>query len=241
MQNEILEKLGLSPVESKIYLMLLDNGSSLAGTISKKSGINRTLVYDAVERLIKKGLVSFIIKANRKYFEAESPNVLFNNIREKESELDQIKKEIPNLIQRHKLVKSSQEANIYLGQKGIKSIFEDILKQKKDYVLFGAEGKFKEILPYYYGHYQKRKEKLGIKVRAIFNEEARSKEAIRELVGKVRFIPKHYSSPSTTWIYGDKVSIVMWTKEPIGILIKSKEMAEGYRHYFELMWGIAKD
>ena len=70
MREEILEEFGLTKNEVKIYLTLLKMGRALAGEITEKSGIHRRNVYDSIERLMKKGLVSFIIQNNRKYFRA---------------------------------------------------------------------------------------------------------------------------------------------------------------------------
>ena len=65
MANETaLEKAGLTKIESKVYLSLLDLGPSLAGQISKHSGIHRRSVYDALDRLAEKGLISYIVKNN---------------------------------------------------------------------------------------------------------------------------------------------------------------------------------
>ena len=57
---EKLVPLGLTNTEAKIYVTLIDLGRAQAGIISRKSGIHRRSVYDALERLIEKGLVSYI-------------------------------------------------------------------------------------------------------------------------------------------------------------------------------------
>jgi len=65
-----LEKIGLTGNESKIYLALLRHGTAKAGKISKRAGINRTTTYDALKRLLEKGLISYVVRENRKYFTA---------------------------------------------------------------------------------------------------------------------------------------------------------------------------
>ena len=74
MDSSALGKLGFNQSEAKIYLALLDIGEAQAGQISKKTQINRTTVYDSIERLIGKGLVTFVIQANKKAFQAVSPD-----------------------------------------------------------------------------------------------------------------------------------------------------------------------
>ena len=68
-----LRDAGLTENESKVYLALLDFGPSLAGIISRKTGLHRRTVYDTTEMLIKKGLIGYILKNNRRLFEAASP------------------------------------------------------------------------------------------------------------------------------------------------------------------------
>ena len=66
MDTEKLEKLGLSPNESKIYFALLDIGSSTADKISQKAGIHRRTIYDNIEKLLNKGLINYTIRGNKK-------------------------------------------------------------------------------------------------------------------------------------------------------------------------------
>ena len=73
MDREILKEAGLTNNESLIYKALLELGPSLAGQISRKTGLHRRTVYDTAERLIQKGLIGYILKNNRRLFEASSP------------------------------------------------------------------------------------------------------------------------------------------------------------------------
>ena len=151
--KSILEEVGLAGNEVKVYLALLDLGSALAGEITKKSGVNRTNVYDTLDKLIEKGLVSYVIKANRKYFEAASPERLINYLDEREEDIKR-KRELVNSIlselrKKRNLSKESQEATIYKGKKGLKSIAEDVLNTRKELLIFGAEGGFVELFTHY--------------------------------------------------------------------------------------------
>ena len=55
-----------------------------------------------------------------------------------------------------------------------------------------------------------------------------------------RFVPDEYASPTTTFVYGDNIAIIVWSEIPIATLIENKEIAESYGHYFELLWKNAK-
>ena len=110
MDLQVLQEIGLSSTESKVYLALLELGSTLAGEITKKSQINRTNVYDALERLIEKGLATYVISSNRKVFEPVEPNKLKTMLEEKQEKLKEI---LPLLQSRYNEIKSNEEAIIF--------------------------------------------------------------------------------------------------------------------------------
>ena len=113
MDLKILEDAGLTNTEAKVYLMLVKAGSSLAGNISRETGIHRRSVYDAVERLIEKGLVSFITTNNRKYFQAEDPKRLMDMLKEKEDTLGMAMPELDALM---RSAPESKETAFYKGR-----------------------------------------------------------------------------------------------------------------------------
>ena len=238
---EKLQRLGLSQSEAKVYLALVQEGSSLAGTIAKAANINRTNCYDALQRLITKGLVSYVIKAQRKYFRAEGPSKLKQLIADekqalvaKEKELETI---IPELSAKAELTSEKPFVALYHGKKGIKSIFEDILKHK-EYWVFGSSGKMKESLGPYFELLQKRVRESKIKVRLIMGEQARNTDIGKH--AETRYLPNEYTNLISTIVYADKVAIISWTETPVGFLIEDKATADSYRKYFEFMWKIAK-
>ena len=126
--QKTLQRIGLSNNEAKIYLMLLQEGINKAGKISKKTQINRTTTYDTLRRLLNKGLLSYVVKANRKYFRVVDPERLVEFIQHKE---DEAKKILPFLKKIHKKPAEKGNVTLYYGYKGIKSIFQDIAKGSK--------------------------------------------------------------------------------------------------------------
>jgi predicted DNA-binding transcriptional regulator len=78
MKEEILERLGLTKNEIKIYLYLLSCKTSTTGPIIKTLKISSSRVYESLEKLISKGLVAYFLKNNVKYYQAQDPNYLVN-------------------------------------------------------------------------------------------------------------------------------------------------------------------
>ena len=76
MNSQILEQIGLSKNEIKVYFALLELDQSSATPIIKKSNIPYSKLYQTLDKLLGKGLVSFVIKNNVKYFQANTPDNL---------------------------------------------------------------------------------------------------------------------------------------------------------------------
>lgn len=228
----MLKEAGLTGNESKVYLALIDLGPSLAGQISRKTGLHRRTVYDVTEMLIKKGLIGYILKNNRKLFQASNPERLIEIINEKQNVLLPI---VQELSLKYKKTKEKEETNFYTGKEGLKNIFEDQLSSKEIMIL-GASPKAYEVLQFYFNFYDKKRKKKKIKTRIIAQDRKIKKIPLSE----IRYLPAKYQNPVSVNIYGNKTAIILWAKEPLAVVIKNKEISEGYKNYFELMWKIAK-
>ncbi len=236
MNSEELTEFGLSNTEAKVYLALVQLNRSQAGNITKESGVNRTNVYDALERLIEKGLVSYVTENNKKVFEAVSPERFKLVVEEKQEKLLNV---IKQLKEKSSEKKQDESATILRGKNGVKSVYDDVLKEKKEVVVYGAQSKFKDMFPFYQEHWNKKRAELGIKLRIIWSEKVRGQRKELRLLKK-RFLPDSYDFPSTTMIYGDKVATIVWTETPFAFVIKSKEAVKSSLNYFNLLWGTAK-
>lgn len=238
-----LSKIGFSPSEIKIYFYLLKTGPNYANKISTGTQINRTNVYEALDRLIFKGVVSFIVKNKVKWFEASSPDSLITLIDTKKDELEEDKKFISEeLAKLKKLSNSSKnplEINIFTGKKGLRTVFEEILENKKPISIIAAELQFKELFGPYFELWHKKRIKLKLNQKTIFSEGFRNKVKKRFLLD-YKFIEDKFTNPTTTIIYGDYCLFIHWSKEPVGIKINNKEIVKSHQNYFNILWSQAK-
>lgn len=237
--REILKKIGLGHNESKIYLTLLKLGPSMAGRIAKEANIDRSACYDSLKALLKKGLVSYAIEANRKKFAASNPERLKTYLKEKEELVDDV---LGNLKEMYKNKEEKSQVSMYKGLKGLKTVFEDILESAKgkENLVIDSSGKFEEKMPFYLPHYVKGLEKNRIQVRHIARKD-KEKTLHPSKTTSMRFFPKIVGEQTiTTNIYEDKIAILLWTDVPEAVIIKNKTAAEAYRSYFELLWKNAR-
>jgi len=236
MQISTLRNVGLSEGEAKIYLMLVKLGSAFAGELSNKANINRSNGYDALERLVGKGLVSFVIFEGKKYYSPTSPIRLKEMLAEKQQKLNE---ELPSLEKEYNSSKGNEEATVFKGKKGIKSAYESVLRENKPIFAYGAESRFADLFPIYMRQWNSKRVSNQNSLKIIYNEMVRSKN--KESLGliEVRYASKEFQSPSTIMICGDLTLTIAW--EPMFVFyIRSKEVAKSNMNFFNILWKSAK-
>ena len=233
MNQETLTKIGLSKAESIIYLSLLKLGNSNVKDISKDTGFHRTNIYDVLELLKNKGLVAFIKKGKTFYYETTDPKNLYNMLEEKKEILKTL---MPDLESLSKLNKEKISVSVFKGEEGMKSVFNDILREKGDIYGLGITGQLRDKLPFYAEQFLRDMKLQKKKYYGLYDK----KEHISPVFTEIRFLPKNVSIPVATHIYSNKVLITIWEPDLIAILIKSKEVSDTYKSHFNLLWNISK-
>lgn len=254
METNILEEIGLTRGEIKVFTSLIELGSTTAGAIIKETGLQRSAVYFCLDSLIKKGIVGYIIKNNRKYFEVNKPQSLYDLLEERKKEIGkqekQLKTIIPQLFKKNISQKKEQEAKIYEGWKGVLNAFFDALENLKG----GDEAYAFDPTADYGGADPEQVRRLITKVRL---ERAKKKvklkivmcEDLKPTLGKdqektphtqVRYLPKQNVNPAVINIYRDIALITVWTKKPLAFMIKNEEVAVSFKNYFNILWNQSK-
>ena len=89
----------MSPSEIKTYIKLLKLKETRIGPLIKETNIASSKIYDVIERLIKKGLVSYKLVQSTKIFKASHPKYLKFLIEERKKELDEDNKELEKYLE----------------------------------------------------------------------------------------------------------------------------------------------
>lgn len=247
MLKNLLSTLGFSEKESQVYLALLEVGSGKAQEIARKTGLNRTTVYDVFEVLMQKGLVSKYKKGSATFFNALEPKHLLTYLdREKEEQAKQIEKQkqkvselLPQLISLQNIFTSKPKVQFFEGEKGMREAYEDTLTSKEIILAYANVQTMHEGLPNFFPQYYKRRTEKGIFIKAILPRNELSVERSTRNQAEMRdtrFLPNEDMefSPEIN-IYHNKILIASW-KEKMAIIIESKELADLQKLTFNLLW-----
>ena len=245
MDEKVFEDVGLTHNEVLVWKALLKLGSSTAGPLTRESGLHRSRVYEAVERLVDKGLVGWRVESNRKKFYAQNPEVVLEYLHEKEKK---VAEQIPFLKALQSDAVEQQEAVVYDGYKGLKNMFENsinVTPKGGEILVFGArsgQDDSPETWTSFFVQLNKKRIAKKVKYRLIWNEDLRDTEMVKHWQSskftEARFLKQ--KTPAGVNIHGDTIAIILWKKKPYAFVITSKEVADSFREYFEAMWAIAK-
>lgn len=249
MDNSILKDAGLTDGEAKVYISLLELGSSSTGPIMEKSRIARSIIYHILEKLIDKGLVSYIINEKTKYFQASSPKKLLEYMEERKSMIEENKKKVeqalPQLLLLQKMSPKTT-VQVFEGFRGIQAVQEhtyERLSRGEEYVSYGIHPQQTTTFHSYWQRDHLRRIKAKIKVRMLFNKGTDKKilENRNSYKGcQARYMTSDLKTPAWIMTYKDVTAIVLQDPKQLGVEIINQEIADTFKQYFLDYWKDSK-
>ena len=238
-----LREFGLSERETKVYIALLKLGSTTTGPLADEARLPTSKIYNVLNSLIDKGLASYVVKDNKKYFVALDPKNLLNFIKEKEKTFKTI---LSELKRKRKFSENPQLAEVFEGFGAIKSMnFELIesLTSRDFYYAFTFEEAYldSEVAKTFLHNIHQRLSSKKIDDRLI--APAKLRKEINHLYKdiptvNIKFTETH---PLSGLAISKKTIInAVWGDRPIAVKITSEQLAQRYKEFFLEIWKIAK-
>lgn len=234
-----LEILGLNAKEARLYLASIELGEANIGQLAKKSKIKRTTVYDIIESLKGKGLLSVVVKNKKTLYYAADPRELEEKLDEKKTVL---KKMLPELLSIANLIDKKPKIQFFEGIEGIKEVYRDGLKYPDQEMLawvseeaiYAFDEKF---LNEYY--LPKRLEKK-IWVRAIAPQHPdmeKYKGLDQKSLRQTKLVsPEQFPLTVEIDLYSNNKIAIMSFGEKFGLIIESKKIYTTLKSIFEMNW-----
>lgn len=237
----VLEQLGLSPNEAKIYVALIDLKEAGVGAIASYAKIHRRSVYEAVSRLVHKGLIFPVLSHGKNTYTPADPETLNSRITDQKMRLKSI---FPELTKQYHARSISQEAYVYHGVEGFKNYLRDVIREEKDlYAYANAFGwmdpEVKNLTKEIFKKFREKKLSLYY----IFADSVKTKggDLLKNFVGDYRFLPKKYPMHAATDIFGDYIATftdLPWVnvKNVTIYILRDRRLANSYRSWFHFMF-----
>lgn len=233
-----LEKIGLDEKEANVYLALLELGESNIQQLSRKSGVKRTTVYEIIEKLKEKQLLSMTTRKKRIYYIAESPQKIRFSLDEKLKILDGI---MPEMMTIANAVEKKPKIRFFEGLNGIKEIYNDTLRYPDQEILaWEAEEAFLYFEKEYIDWYIQKRAGKKIWIRAITPDKGKIRE-LKDLDSKylrnTRLITaEKFPFDIEINLYGKSKMGIMAFSEKMGLIIESPIIYKTLKSIFEFSW-----
>ncbi len=241
---EKLKLLGLTDNEIKVYLLILEMGKCTGTEIRRKTGIANSRVYAALDTLLQKGVITYEKKQLGKIYSALEPDVIKEVMQERLKKIEEV---IPYLKTIQQKEKRETETAVFEGFHGFKSALYKLVEvcpvgETIDIIGFSNQAYQNEKLAFLLRDVNKVSKKKNHKFRMILDNQKNRffEQRKKESWGKIRFMEKGFRSPAAIDIFQDYVFILLWEETPYAFVIKNRNIADGFRIYFEFLWKMAK-
>ena len=240
---EVIKKFGLSETAAKVYIALLELGKASADKIAKRVGTYKANTYDALERLIEIGLVSYIIEGKKKLYIPTSPEKLVDSAEEAKQKYldnyDNLKKDLerimPKLSSKYNSVKEKEIFEIYVGKKAYKSMIKDILREKPKFWKGFGNLQVQEFFPNDFKVWFRSTKFM------LFSNKSdvviqRMRDAKRTTSVKIIWLPQELQMEVVWTLFGKNLLILIYEPDIIAFRIKSERVVRTFSQQFDYLW-----
>jgi sugar-specific transcriptional regulator TrmB len=246
MLEKILQDIGLSAAEAKIYLACLKLGTQDVKTLAKETGLTRPDAISILSGLLEKGFVSKFSHI-KDFFTPEHPKVVLKILKNEKFEIEEgirtLNRLLPKFEEFMRPGFTRPEIAYYEGRQGIIAAYEDTLTSKTDILAITSIDDTESQLPDYVRKYYLRRKAAGILIKAIFPDtkmsrarQGRDKQELRIS----RLVPRNLMDIHIELnIYDDKVAYFSLS-EKLAVIVRSRVIAGSMRNVFRMCWKMAE-
>lgn len=242
--NELVE-VGLTLKEAKIYTATLELKQASILQIAKKTGLNRSVIYPLLPRMMQEGFLSISYKGARRVYTAEPPEAVKEILKKRIKKFNDL---LPELVSLGRTSEVKPRIRYAEGLEGIKDAYRNALTAKESVIraFVGIERLYSEsrVLENFWerefvpGRMRNKKQALLV---VPDNDEGRelrtsSSEANRE----VKMVPaSQYNFENEILIYDSTVVIFSYSRgEHYALEIESATIARTMKMIWQMSWNM---
>jgi sugar-specific transcriptional regulator TrmB len=240
---ENLKLLGLTDNEIKTYSAILELGTCTGTEIRRKTQIANSQTYAAIDSLLAKGLINYEKHYSGRRYTALDPSVLKDLSKEREQKILEC---IPYLKNLRSNEKETQTA-VFEGFNGFKSALYQLVEncpenETLQIIGFSNQAYKNNKLAALLRDVNKISKEKKHKFRMILDNKDNTfyEQRKNEKISQIRFMENGFKSPASIDVFQDYVYILLWDKTPYAIVIKNKNIADGFKIYFNFLWAMTK-
>jgi HTH-type transcriptional regulator, sugar sensing transcriptional regulator len=247
MNLENFKELGLSEGQISVYSAVLEIGVSSLNKIQEKTGIERRNIYDILNKLIEKGLISYVVEKGKRTYQCTHPNKILEEIKNKESNLKNLKSQVPQIKELFAFSRPEIGAEVYRGNESMKALLNEVLECKESFWLGGNSFEDYKTAPkslqLWFEQWMKRRVENKHTMYDLVDSGTHLKglEPSKKIKHKTHYykykqLPVDLQSPLVIVIFGNKVAQILWDKQSFAFVLESKKVKDSFKKHFNYLW-----
>lgn len=236
-ESDVLEKIGLSTTEAKVYLACLELVNDTVLNIAKKANVKRPTCYLTLDGLTQKGYVTKIEKKNTRLYTAAKPTFL---LRKYQENMDNFHDFLPFFEAKFNRG-PKPKIRYYEGKNELWDVYTKILFPSNELYFFGSDiEKISKVFTNLFDYWNEKYYRQHKKTMEIVSFNQGGVDYIKKYgaARPIKLMPRNLPVFADTVITEDKLFIVSM-EHLFGVLIESTDLAKTYVNFFLLAWQAA--
>lgn len=240
----VLQSVGFSEKEARVYLSCLESGISPASDIAKVAKMNRVTAYGVLQKLFEKGFIKSYERSGVQNFEALAPKEVFELLNKNFQKFEKI---APQLEQLAGTNEYRPGVRFLEGIEGVKKAYLETLKTDGEILSIANSHHLRSHWADYDKEYVEKRAEKKIFLRGVapadnggINVKKEDNQYYREtrLIDPQIFCAEEVENEIN--IFGNKVLIVSFEPDIFAIIIDSPAVAGTQKQIFEMLWRFSK-
>ncbi len=235
---------GLTETEATCYQALLEKSEWKPAELAEFVHETRTNCYKILDKLVALNLATRFDKDKKLHYRAASPTRLVELAHENRAAREQAEKELELHAQSlmNAYFKSQEQPGVryFQGKDGIGTIFKEIAKSKTEVVFMNTKSGL-----HFYNHkiihdFRMLAPLAGVSRRALSEDMAEAPKDYKTtdplvLLQRTWYAQGDYTAPVEWGVYDDKLYVISYGQEAIGIVIESPQITTAFRQVFNML------
>ncbi len=250
MNEEILQQAGLTKAETAIYTILVKNSPATPPKLADMAGESRTNTYKLLDTLEEKGLVARDNTQKKLRYWANNPSNLLENLKRQRADMEAAEKRyqdsLPNMINEYFKYSEQPSIRYFHGKEGVKEVYADQLATSLPITFIYSPEVVQSFGPHDMHVIRNQFPRHGIDRHVFFpdtepaidpNEKTIPIDQSDTLMRTTRtWLHEGDLSAPVEWaMYGNKLSIISFGTELIGMIIESPQITASFREILALL------
>jgi len=239
----MLTGFGLTKNEAKLYLALLRLGECKVSMLVKEARFRSGKIYEVLDSLAAKGLISYTVQNNVKHYFAHDPGRLQDYIGEKKRKLESeealFRKNLHELRKIHSAKKDSCDVRVYDSVEGVRSalfMFMDKLQRNSTIRIYGANDDPKRDIVLLWRKYDDICKQKNVKTRVIMRDISKKGRAKRRSAKGLKSYRYQKGTDLSNFMVSQDTLLLFNFNRPDCIYINNHTHAEQFTDLFNFLW-----